>query len=96
MYLFQNKKNILEDGSGFVQVHHFKWDSTVLDRLKEVSNTKEDYTFWKEYKKMYRAIQLNDYKIDVSNKDFYIEELRASNHSDYTHWDTITKKIVRI
>ena len=91
-----NNKNILQDGSGFIQVHHFKWDSTVLKRIKEISETKEEYSFWKEYKKMYRAIQLNDYKIDVSNKDFYIEELKASNHSDYKHWDTITKKIVRI
>ena len=40
-------------GEGFIQVHHFKWDSTVLERLKEVSETEEDYTFWKEYKKMY-------------------------------------------
>ena len=28
-------------GEGFVQVHHFKWDSTVLERLKEVSETEE-------------------------------------------------------
>ena len=40
-------------GEGFIQVHHFKWDSTVLERLKEVSETEEDYTFWEEYKKMY-------------------------------------------
>jgi hypothetical protein len=91
-----NKKNILEDGSGFVQVHHFKWDSTVLDRLKEVSNTKEDYTFWKEYKKMYRAIQLNDYKIDISDKEFYIQDSEDNLHSSYKHWDTITKKVIRI
>jgi hypothetical protein len=91
-----NSKNILQDGSGFIQVHHFKWDSTVLDRLKEVSSTKEDYTFWKEYKKMYRAIQLNDNKIDITNKDFYIQKVEDNVHSSYTHWDTITKKVVRI
>ena len=39
---------------GFIQVHHFKWDSTILERLKEVSETKEDYSYWKEYRKMYR------------------------------------------
>ena len=44
-------------GEGFIQVHHFKWDSTVLERLKEVSETEEDYTFWKEYKKMYECNQ---------------------------------------
>ena len=36
---------------GFVQVHHFKWDSTVLERLKEVSETEEDYTFGKNTKR---------------------------------------------
>ena len=40
-------------GEGFIQVHHFKWDSTVLEAPKEVSETEKDYTFWEEYKKMY-------------------------------------------
>ena len=55
---------------GFIQVHHFKWDSTILERLKEVSETKEDYSYWKEYKKCIEAIQLNDWKIDVKKDEF--------------------------
>lgn len=91
-----NNRNILQDGSGFVQVHHFKWDSTVLERLKEISETKEEYTFWKEYKKMYRAIKVNNNKIDILNKDFFIQKLNSNIHSEYEHWNEVTKKIVRI
>lgn len=57
---------------GFIQVHHFKWDSTVLERLKEVSETKEDYSYWKEYKKMYRGMHVFDWKIDINNPNFMV------------------------
>jgi hypothetical protein len=83
-------------GEGFIQVHHFKWDSTVLKRLKEVSETKEDYTFWKEYKKMYRAIQINDWKIDINNPEFMIESMFYNTHSDYSKWDKLTRIILDI
>jgi len=83
-------------GEGFIQVHHFKWDSTVLKRLKEVSETKEDYTFWKEYKKMYRAIQINDWKIDINNPTFMFEKLNKSNHSEYSKWEALTRIILDI
>ena len=45
---------------------------------------------------MYRAIQLNDYKIDISDKEFYIQDSEDNLHSSYKHWDTITKKVIRI
>jgi len=83
-------------GEGFIQVHHFKWDSTVLKRLKEVSETKEDYTFWKEYKKMYRAIQINDWKIDINNPMFMFEKLNKPNHSEYSKWKALTRIILDI
>ena len=83
-------------GEGFVQVHHFKWDSTVLERLKEVSETKEDYTYWQEYLKMYKAIELFDWKIDINNPEFMFERVNDSEHWDYFKWDKLTKKIVII
>ena len=81
---------------GFVQVHHFKWDSTVLERLKEVSETKEDYSYWKEYKKMYRGIQLNDWKIDVNNEDYRLQEMIRKNYSEYGDWKELTDVIINI
>ena len=81
---------------GFVQVHHFKWDSTVLERLKEVSETKENYTYWKEYRKMYRGIQLNDWKIDVDNKEYKLQKMIRKNYSEYNEWNELTEVIINI
>ena len=83
-------------GEGFVQVHHFKWDSTVLERLKEVSETKEDYSYWKEYLKMYKSIEIFDWKIDICNPEFMIEKMEGNKHWDYSKWNNLTKKIVEI
>ena len=73
-------------------------DSTVLERLKEVSETEEDYTFWKEYKKMYEAIRNSDWKIDINNPTFGLE-LQVpfqSEHWDYQYWNRLTKGILKI
>lgn len=83
-------------GEGFIQVHHFKWDSTVLDRLKEVSETKEDYTYWQEYLKMYKSIEMFDWKIDINNPEFMLEQMNLNTHWEYSKWDKLTKKIVVI
>ena len=85
-------------GEGFIQVHHFKWDSTVLERLKEVSRTKKVYTFWKEYQKMYNAIKDSNWKIDISKKEFFIERLQKnpSEHWEYTKWNRLLKKIIAV
>ena len=45
-------------GDCFIQVNHFKWDVSVMSRLREVSRIKKSYTFHEEYKKMF------DYIID--------------------------------
>ena len=83
-------------GEGFIQVHHFKWDSTVLERLKEVSETEENYSFWEEYKKMYKAIQINDWKIDINNPEFMFEKMESNFHFDYLKWNRLTRKIITI
>jgi hypothetical protein len=81
---------------GFVQVHHFKWDSSVLKRLQDVANTKTDYSYWKEYKKMYRNIQLNNFRIDINNKNYYIVPMSKNTYDEYPYWKIITQKIIEI
>jgi hypothetical protein len=81
---------------GFIQVHHFKWDSSVLDRLEEVSKTKEDYTYWKEYRKMYRSIKRNGNKIDIDNPIYRIEQLKNKDFYSYSQWDDLTQEIIKI
>ena len=85
-------------GEGFIQVHHFKWDSTVLERLKEVSETEKDYTFWEEYKKMYNAIKDNDWKINIDESKFGLEKQAPfqNEHWDYQYWNRLTKGILKI
>ena len=83
-------------GEGFIQVHHFKWDSTVLERLKEVSETEKNYSFWEEYRKMYKGIQINDWKIDINNPEFMLEKMETTFHFDYSKWNRLTTKIITI
>lgn len=90
------KRYPLQRGDGFIQVHHFKWDSTILERLREVSETKEDYTFWQEYLKMYKGIQENDWKIDIDNKEYMLQHMIRKQHSEYDYWQKLMKKIVKI
>ena len=46
-----------------VQVHHFKWDSTSIDRVLNVANVNEDYAFSNEYFQMYKELKRTNLKI---------------------------------
>ena len=83
----------------FTQVHHFKWDSSVLDRLKKVAEVKQSYAYSEEYQKMYDAIKDSDWKINVENNQYFVEKLKESsyiNYKDYSYWEIIKNKIVLI
>lgn len=80
----------------FTQVHHFKWDSTVVNRLKEVSQEKKSYTYWEEYKVMYNAIKGNSFKIDINNPEYMFEKLQDYSYIGYKQWDQLRDKIVLI
>ena len=83
----------------FVQVHHFKWDSSVLDRLKEVSEVHQPYSYHKEYNKMYRAIGRTDWKIDIKNPIYKVEKLKEFSYidyMDYPHWEDLKNQIITI
>ena len=69
----------------------------VLERLKEVSETEEDYTFWEEYKRCI-LIKDNDWKIDISNPTFgLIKNIPIeSEHWDYQYWNRLTKGIIKV
>ena len=75
----------------FIQVHHFKWDISVIGRLREVSRIKKDYTFHKEYRDMFDYIIDNYGRIDIEDERFMIEN-GSKNYDDYPHWDKIRKQ----
>lgn len=78
----------------FVQVHHFKWDSTVLDRLKETGLSGCSYS--DEYYRMWKAIRATDC-IDVANSEFKIEKYNPEKgYYSYKYWNQLRKQIVKI
>jgi hypothetical protein len=64
-----------------VQVHHFKWDSTCIDRIKAVADIKQDYAYSKEYQIMYDALKSNNFKIDIYDERFMIEDVGVLGYS---------------
>ena len=42
----------------FTQVHHFKWDSTCIDRIKKVADINKQYAYSEEYLKMLSLIHI--------------------------------------
>ena len=76
-----------------VMVNHFKWDSTCVERIKDVANIKKDYSYSDEYQKMYQALRRNNFKIDILNPEFMIENCGLWG---YSYWDKLIKKIISI
>ena len=73
-----------------VQVHHFKWDSTCIDRIKAVADIKQEYAYSKEYQIMYDALKSNNFKIDIYDERFMIEDVGVLG---YSLWKVIFKII---
>tara|TARA_R100001509_G_scaffold117504_1_gene72202 strand:+ start:1904 stop:2743 length:840 start_codon:yes stop_codon:yes gene_type:complete len=105
--LFENNKNSwgtehpkrLPVEECFTQVHHFKWDSTCIDRIKQVADNNKDYSYSEEYKTMYDAIKNSDWKINIKKSDFLVEKLKETsyiNYNDYSNWNYLTKLIIKI
>jgi hypothetical protein len=78
-----------------VQVHHFKWDYTCLERIKAVVEVGKDYSFSDEYKVMYDSIIKNRSRIDADNSAFMFER-DISEYNHYKNWKKLIKIIISI
>jgi hypothetical protein len=76
-----------------VQVHHFKWDKTCVDRIKAVADIRKDYSYSNEYLKMYQSLRSNNFQIDIENEEYMFEDVGVW---DYTNWTKLLKKIISI
>ena len=76
-----------------VQVHHFKWDSTCVERIKQVADIRKEYSFSDEYLKMYQALRSTNFEVDVTNQEYIFEYVGNGN---YKQWDKLFKKIISI
>ena len=83
--------------SSFVQVHHFKWDKTCVDRIKSVADLKQTYSYSNEYSVMYENLRKNRFKINLDKTEFMFElGLIYPNFDEYTNWNKLIKKIISI
>ena len=83
----------------FTQVHHFKWDSTCIDRILKVADVREEYAYSQEYRKMYHAIRRSGWKIDIEKPEYFVEKLKDFSYikyNDYGKWNVLRDKIVKI
>ena len=80
-----------------VQVHHFKWDKTSINRIKSVASIKQVYAFSEEYDKMYKALSKTKFKIDLENKEYMFESNQVRpKYDEYRNWNKLYKKIISI
>jgi hypothetical protein len=81
----------------FVQVHHFKWDKTCIDRIKSVADLNKEYAYSNEYAAMYLNLRKSKFKINVNHKDFMIEHSYGEpEFKRYKQWNKLIKKIISI
>jgi hypothetical protein len=80
-----------------VQVHHFKWDKTSIDRVKAVADNNQDYSYSKEYELMYNSLKETDFTIDINKTDFMFEYgLTSPQYGGYRKWNNLINKIMSI
>jgi len=80
----------------FTQVHHFKWDYSVLERLKQVSISKISESFSQEYAKMLQEIENRNYQFDISNRKWLFQRVEIPNYQEYMYWNRIQEKIIKV
>jgi hypothetical protein len=79
-----------------VQVHHFKWDKTVIDRIKKVADIRKDYAYSDEYLKMYHALRISSFELDFTKTEFGFEYCPVATFESYKNWNKLFKKIISI
>ena len=81
----------------YVQVHHFKWDETCIERIKQVVLVNQDYAYSGEYKIMFDALRKSRFKINVTNTEFMFESSDGyPEFKRYKQWNKLIKKIISI
>lgn len=79
-----------------IQVHHFKWDITSINRIKKVADLDKEYSYSNEYMKMYIELEKSNFLIDIYSKDYMFENSAIAEFHKYKSWNKLIKKIVSI
>jgi hypothetical protein len=76
-----------------IQVHHFKWDETSIERVKQVADNNQEYSFSEEYKIMYENLRKSKFLINIYKDEYMIEHIVDS---PYKSWNKLITKIVSL
>lgn len=79
-----------------VQVHHFKWDKTSIDRVRAVAGNNQSYSYSDEYRLMYKELSKVKFKIDLKRNEYMFENSIKSEYNEYKNWNKLIKKIISI
>jgi len=80
-----------------VQVHHFKWDSTSIERIKSVADNNQEYSYSNEYGIMYNSLRKNKFRINIDDPLFLFEKnCILGNYGEYSIWNNLINKIKSI
>ena len=94
---WQGWNHPLINPNSHVQVHHFKWDSTCVDRIKSVADNKQEYSYSNEYEIMYKSLRKNKFKINIDDPLFMFEKnCILGDYREYTKWNNLINKIKSI
>jgi hypothetical protein len=78
-----------------VQVHHFKWDSTCIDRIRDVASINKEYAYSYEYRQMYTELKKIGFKFDLNDERYRFEDI-GDDYSGYSQWNELLNKIISI
>jgi hypothetical protein len=78
-----------------VQVHHFKWDSTCIDRIRDVASINKEYAYSYEYRQMYTELKKIGFKFDLNDERYGFEDI-GDDYSGYSQWNELLNKIISI
>jgi len=79
-----------------VQVHHFKWDSTAIKRIRKIALYDKDFASSDEYHVMYRRLRDVKFKIPIEDPSLMFERCTETKFELYKQWNKLIKKIVSI
>jgi hypothetical protein len=93
---WQGWKHPLINSKNTIQVHHFKWDKTSIERIKLVADNNQEYSYSNEYKLLYQELEKTNFVIDLNNKNFEFTYLPKPHYNGFTKWNKLIKKIISI
>lgn len=78
-----------------VQVHHFKWDSTCGERIRDVARQNKDYAYSEEYRQMYRGLAKLRFKFNITDSEYRFEDI-GDDYNGYSQWKELLNEIISI